>query len=141
MASSFSGPNADKQAHDLVIECVQAIQARSLHLQEGIQTRRSQRRSRTNPLDAPVHWHYKKFKNSTEIEETAVLVGNYHSTDDPEAQSTLQKLKYAEPECLKPAGDKPTSQTQAALRAIKADLSTPFPLLRISSRDRCAMRS
>ena len=129
MTSSFSGHNADQQAHDLVIELRERYKLEAYTCKKEFKLDDPNGDRGTNPLDAPVHWHYKKFKNRTEIEETAVLVGNYHSTDDPEAQSTLQKLKYAEPECLKPAGDKPTSQTQAALRTIKADLSSAFPVI------------
>ena len=118
MTSSFSGLNADKQAHDLVIELRQRYKLEAYVYKKEFKLDDPNGDRGTNPLGAP-RWQYKKFKNSTEIEQTAVLVGNYHSTDDPEAQATLKKLKYAEPDCLKPTADKPTSQTLAALRTIQ----------------------
>ena len=53
-------------------------------------------------------WEYQKYKDSKdrekarhpELAELAVLVGNYQSIDDPTAQETLRKIKFAQPKCL-----------------------------------------
>jgi hypothetical protein len=119
MTCSFSGPNADQQAHDLVIELRQRYKLEAYSYKKEFKLDDPNGDRGAGQFGAPVRLQYKKFKHRAEIEETAVLVGNYHGTDDPEAQKTLQKLKRAEPECLKPAADKPTSQTLAALRTIQ----------------------
>ena len=55
-------------------------------------------------------------RGGNEIEEVAVLVGDYPAVDDPEAQETLRKLKCYQPECLKLQEGKATYRTLAGLR-------------------------
>jgi hypothetical protein len=68
----------------------------------------------------------KKFRRPGEIEETAVVVGNFPALDDPAAQKALQTLRHAEPESLKVDDGKATSRTLASLRAIQQDIQNQF---------------
>lgn len=43
-----------------------------------------------------------KYRNYQEREEIAVLVGDFPAGDDPEAKKTLDKIRYAHPNCLDP---------------------------------------
>jgi hypothetical protein len=55
----------------------------------------------------------------SEINEIAVLVGDYPSVNDPAAQKALKKIKSLEPDALKIKDGKTTSQSLAALRTIQ----------------------
>ena len=54
-----------------------------------------------------------------ELVEVAVLVGNYPAADDSEAQQTLQKIKYATPQCLEVKEGKATHQTLTGWRMLQ----------------------
>ena len=122
MTCSFSGPNAEKQAHDLVLELRQRYKLEAFVHKEEFKLDDPNGGRDQNPLAPSVRWKYKKFKGGPEIDEVAVLVGNYPAVNDPEAQKTLQKLRYAEPECLKADDGKGTSRTLGALRTIQRDI-------------------
>jgi len=122
MACSFSGPNAEKQAHDLVIELRQKYKLEAFSYQKEFKLDSLNADQDDGPAGAARRRRYKKFKDTPKIEEFAVLVGNYPAIDDDAAQKTLQKLKYADPDCLKPSESKPTSQTLASMRAIQRDI-------------------
>ena len=65
-----------------------------------------------------------RYRRGSEGREVAVVVGNYRAVDDPEAQKTLQKLKYSRPQSLD-AERRQTSQTLAALRQIQKRVLAP----------------
>jgi hypothetical protein len=50
------------------------------------------------------------------------LVGDYPALEDPEAQETLRKLKYYEPESLKLEQGKPTARTLAGWRLVQTSI-------------------
>jgi hypothetical protein len=127
MTCSFSGPRAEQQAHELVFELRQRYKLEAYAYRKGFKLDDPNGGRGADPLGSPVRWQYKKFKNRTEIDETAVLVGNYPSVDDAEARRSLQTLKYAQPDCLKPAAGKPTSQDFAGFRAIQEYTREKYP--------------
>jgi hypothetical protein len=57
-----------------------------------------------------------RHQNNDKIQEVAVLVGDYPSVNDPQAQRDLQKIKIAEPQSLAPQDGSETSQTFSKLR-------------------------
>jgi len=71
---------------------------------------------------SPVKMRYRK---GSEIQEVAVLVGDYSAVDDAEAQKVLKKLKYTVPQCLDVKTNKGTYQTLAALRTMQAMMGSP----------------
>ncbi len=121
MACSFSGPNAEQQAHELALELRKKYKLEAfVHKAEFKLDKLNEDRDQ-NPLSPSnrYKWKYKKFKDRSEFDEFAVLVGNYKSVDDPQAKKTLQELRHAEPECLKVNEGKGTSRALGALRTIQ----------------------
>lgn len=58
-----------------------------------------------------------RYNRNAELDEIAVLVGDYPTVDDADAQRTLEKLKYARPECLEGEGE--ASRPLAGLREVQ----------------------
>ncbi len=52
-----------------------------------------------------------------------MLVGDFPAVDDPQAQEMLRKLRYCQPDCLKPG--KTTARTLAAWRTIQTAFWSP----------------
>ena len=67
-----------------------------------------------------------KHANYQQREETAVLVGDFPTIDDPEGQKLLEKIRYANPRCLDPGelqkNQKKTAQALAAWRMVSSRL-------------------
>jgi hypothetical protein len=78
-------------------------------------------------LGKPKKFTYNKYKDSKdkekarrpELTEVAVLVGNYQSADDEEAQRALRKIKFAAPQCLEVKEGQQTHQTLTGWRMIQ----------------------
>jgi len=111
MACSFSGENAQAQAEELVLELRKRYKlpayTHQMRFEFGETTGRG-----VDRYGDPLRMRHRL----DELEEVAVLVGNYTAVDDPEAQQTLQKLKYSVPKCLEVEPDKPTTRTLAGWR-------------------------
>ena len=122
MVCSFSGPNADQQAHALVLELRKRYKLEAYVHKEDFKLDDPNGGREQNPLAHTTRWKYKKFKDGPEIEEVAVLVGNFKAVDNPDAKTTLQKIRYAEPDCLKTDNGQATSRTLASLRTIQKDI-------------------
>jgi hypothetical protein len=139
-ACSFSGEGAEKQAKELVLELRKRYKMEAylhlVHFKLDDPNGPSAAAENTGPSDsgaagatksgtAPRRWKYKKFHDRPEqykdgaLKEIAVLVGNFPSMDHPEAQKTLKKIKYAEPDCLKIDKGTVTSQTLVGLRLLQ----------------------
>jgi hypothetical protein len=123
MACSFSGPNSQQQAHDLVLELRKRYKLEAFVHKADFKLD-DPNGGQQNPLSRAPRWRYKKFKDHPEIQEFAVLVGNYPAIDTPEAQKTLQQIRYAQPECLKVDDGKQTSRTLASLRTIQQNIQS-----------------
>lgn len=98
MAYSFTGPGAQKDAHNLVLELRKdfAMQAYVFHQEYDF----------TDTVQGRGYDRYgepKKMKYARSVSETsyAVLVGNYESYDDSGLQATLKKVKTIHPQSLK----------------------------------------
>ena len=119
MATSFSGEGAEDQARELVLELrrrykLQAyMHEMSFDFSEGVEGRG------VDATGQPLRMQYQKDEL---IEEIAVLVGNYPSINDPNAQATLQQIKFLKPDALSSNERDETSQTLAALRMIQKSL-------------------
>ena len=131
MACSFSGDGADKQAQELVHELRKRYKLPAYAFQgrfapgeaQGLRVDKY-----GNPQKCSYMKYYKeKYKDSAEkekarnpeITEIAVLVGNYQSAEDPEAEKALQKIKYATPQCLEVKDGKETHQDLTGWRLIQ----------------------
>lgn len=117
MAITFSGPYAEDQARELVHELRSKYKLPAYthtmtfdHRAEG---------SNKSPGAA----HRKVRYRLNEMREIAVLVGDFTDVEDRQAQKTLEKLKFAQPDCLdiqkRAKEGKPDSRTLGAMRAIQ----------------------
>ena len=123
MACSFSGDGAEKQAKELALELRKRYKLEAYVHKPQIKLEEPVGRG-VDPTGAPARFVYSKFnQRQPEIKEVAVLVGNYSSAGDPEAQKTLQKLKYSDPQCLQIEEGRRTNRTLAALRTIQRAIS------------------
>jgi len=112
MACSFAGEGAEEQAQELAYELRRRYKLEAYTYWMRFDFDDAQGRG-LGQFGTPVRMRYRR---GNELEEIAVLVGNYQAVDDPEAQKTLAKLKYARPQCLELDESKPTTRTLAAWR-------------------------
>ena len=113
MATSFAGPGAEKQAHDLVLELRK-------NLKLPAYTHR-QTYDFTQPVEGLGLNRYgeskkMRYANRAKFDEIAVLVGDFPSVEDPQAEKALQKIKHLRPDCLDFKKNKNTTQRFVGLR-------------------------
>jgi len=128
MATSFSGDSAEQQAKDLVLELRQRYHMNAYtHAMTFDYTAEAPQpavdrhgRPCVDRYGKPVKMRYQKNKK---IEEIAVLVGDFPTSDDTELQKTLEKIKYLRPDVLRVAEDpqerKVHSQTLGLMRRVQ----------------------
>jgi len=120
MACSFSGERAGQQAQELVLELRKRYKlpayTHRMRFEFGETTGRG-----IDRYGDPQRMRHRL----DELEEVAVLVGNYATVDDPQAQRTLQKLKYSHPKCLEVDPNRPTTRTLAGWRAVQQYVLAP----------------
>ena len=123
MACSFSGERAEEQARELALELRKRyklpayVHKQHFDFSEDTYARGIDRFGR--PLQA------KHLRGFEELDEVAVLIGDYPSVDDKDAQETLQKLKYSRPQCLEVGQQRPTSRSLAAWRLMQKSVLAP----------------
>jgi hypothetical protein len=115
MVQSFSGDGAEEQARQLVLELRKRYKLPAymhpMHFEFG----------ETNGLGVdryggPVRMRYQR---GPETREIGVLVGNYSSVDDPDAQEALKRIKYMRPETLEVQEGKKINSSLAGLRYLQ----------------------
>ena len=118
MAATFQGDSADEQARQLVYEFRSKYHLPAYtHTKSFDFTQRVQGRG-LDPRGNPKMMHYQQDKM---LKETAVLVGDYNTVDDPAAQKVLAKIKQLDPDCIHADKDKPST-----LQAAFNQLQQPF---------------
>ena len=122
LACSFSGEEGEGEARELVLELRKRYKLPAYLYEKTFDLSGETHGRGVDRFGEPQKMRYRR---GTSFEEIAVLVGDYSAVDDPEAQETLRKLKYTEPECLKLEKDKPTSMNLAALRLIQKVVLAP----------------
>jgi hypothetical protein len=120
LACSFSGPQAEQQAKELVIELRQRYKLPAYQYEKTFDLGRDVQGLGVDRFGNPRKMKYRRGKS--EIEEIGVLVGDYPTADHPEAQETLRKLKYFQPECLRTDKGRETARSLASLRTIQSYL-------------------
>jgi hypothetical protein len=119
MTCSFSGPNAAQQAHDLVLELRKRYKLPAYAYEKKFDLSKDLP-DRIDEMGRPKKMKYARGR--TEIDEIAVLVGDYPAVDDPEAQETLRKLKYYQPDCLRLGEGRSTARNLAAWRLFQGSI-------------------
>ncbi len=96
MAVTFSGQEAQTQARELVYELRSRYHlpafTHAVHFDHAL--------SSTQPATGQRVRQPKYRYRVNEMNEIAVLVGNFSAVDDPAAKKTLDKIKHAQPDCL-----------------------------------------
>ena len=116
MATTFSGPDAETQARELVYELRKKYKLPAYTYQKKFDFTKGVEGKGIDKYGAPLAMRYQR---KSELLETAVLVGNYSSVSDPEAQKVLKRIKVMEPEALKLKEGESTSQSLAGLRTVQ----------------------
>ncbi|PQO44952.1 hypothetical protein [Blastopirellula marina] len=108
MATSFSGPGAAQDAHNLVMEL-----RKDFNLEAYVYEQSYDFTQKVQGLGFNQYGDRKTMRYADEGKYTsiAVLVGNYESVDDGNLEKALETLKLAKPKCL--SGDTQTTQNDA----------------------------
>ena len=126
MAASFNGEAGEDEARELVRELRSKFNLAAFYYGMTFQLE-DERPGRG--LD-----HYgsrikRRYQRGSQVLEHAVLVGEFPSIDDPEAQGLLDRVKTLDPDCLKVEVGEPTSQSLVSIRqmqrAVKQRLGKP----------------
>jgi hypothetical protein len=96
MAITFSGDEAEDQADELVHELRSKYKLRAYRYEMNFDFTKGEVGRRVDQYGQPVKMKYRV----EEMHEIAVMVGDFRSVDDPEAQQVLRKLRYMQPVCL-----------------------------------------
>lgn len=115
MAATFAGKGGEAQARELILELRKKYRLEA-HLH-------SQQFDYTQPVkglhvDKYGNPQTMKHRRAYKSEEFAVLVGNYASADDPQAQRDLEKIKSLTPEALKSSKERGSYQQLASWRKL-----------------------
>jgi len=120
MACSFSGPKAEQQAKELVLELRKRYKLPAYSCEKKFDLDKDVQGLGIDRYGNPRKMKYAR--GVSEVEEIAVLVGDYPAADDAEAQAILRKVKYLQPECLRLERGRETALNLASLRTIQSYL-------------------
>jgi hypothetical protein len=120
LAATFAGEGAERQSHDLVLEL-----RKRFKLPAYLHRSHYDYSKPVTGLGLSRYGTPKRMKHqyAAEFDQVAVLVGNFNSINDPDAQKTLEKLKYLHPQCLEVSPNKSTSQRMAVWRELQKMVS------------------
>lgn len=125
VASSFSGDGAEKQAHALAEELRSKFRMPAYVHEMSFKFGDENPGSGIDNYGAPTRRHYRRGDQAREI---AVLVGDFPSIEDPDAQQMLNQIKTLEPDALNVDANQ-TTQSMAKVRrfedALKEKLGKP----------------
>jgi hypothetical protein len=125
VASSFSGDGAEKQAHALAEELRNRYRVPAYVHEMSFKFGDENPGSGLDNYGAPTRRHYRRGDQAHEI---AVLVGNFPSIEDPDAQQMLNQIKTLVPDALNVDASQ-TTQSMAQVRrledALKEKLGKP----------------
>lgn len=114
LAAAFSGDGALEQARQLALELRSKYRLPAYVYQKRFELDRRTQGRGSDRYGEPLKMRYAKGNSLLEI---AVMVGDYPTVDDPDAQKVLRKIKYLEPEALDIKKRGTTNQTLASVRS------------------------
>ena len=126
LAVTFIGADAERDADELVYELRKRYKLPAYKHKARFDYTGTVQGRGVDRSGAPKTMRYRRDR---EYDEVAVLVGDYASVDDPEAQKTLRKIKYARPECLMREQGK-VNRPLAALREVQRQIHKNLAELR-----------
>lgn len=114
MVTTFHGDKAQEQARQLVYELRKQYKLRAYTHSRNYDYNEKHMLGRgIDPYGAPKRMEYLHEEKYVEV---AVLVGDFHSADDPEGQKDLAQIKRADPTCMKPPAPPTATSPLADLR-------------------------
>jgi hypothetical protein len=113
MATSFSGEAGKEQALELVNELRSEYNLPAFYYGMTFEMEDANPGRGINDYGAPIKRRYNRGES---VVEHAVLVGEFPSIDDPEAQKLLTQIKQISPKALQLEGDEESSQSLASVR-------------------------
>jgi hypothetical protein len=116
MATSFTGEEGKAQAHELVLELRKKYHVPAYYYGMEFELEDVNPGRGIDQYGAPIKRRYNRGES---VVEHAVLVGEFPSIDDPEAQKVLQQIKHIAPEALKIDEGEETAQSMALVREIQ----------------------
>jgi hypothetical protein len=116
MAATFSGDGAEEQARALIHELRKDFKLPAYSYRKKFEYSKPVRGKGLTPQgEAPLM----RYRRDDDVVEIAVLVGDFPTVDDPQAQKALKRLKYARPKSLDVAPEK-SNQALASYRKLQA---------------------
>lgn len=112
LAATFNGNGADEQARALVDEFRQRYRMTAYAHEVSFDYAEKSPGRGVDEYGAPIR---RRYQRGDRVREIAVLVGNYPSVDDPDAQKALDQIKTMQPDALRTDGEH-TSQSMAQVR-------------------------
>lgn len=119
LATTFSGDGAEQQARTLVLELRKKYKLPAYLYRKRFDYSQPVEARGVDLLGQPLQM---KYRRGGQLEEIAVMVGDYRAVDDPEGQATLRKLKQARPDALESSKLAQTNQSLAGLRTVQQAL-------------------
>lgn len=113
LAASFTGPEGENQARELVLELRSEFQLPSFYYGMTFELEGANPGRGIDSYGAPIK---RRYKRGERVIEHAVLVGQFPAIDDPEAQRLLEKIKRLQPASLATGEGEQTSQSLASVR-------------------------
>jgi len=113
MATSFSGEEGKEQAHDLVLELRDKYNLPAFYYGMTFQLDSANPGRGLDGYGAPIRRRYKLGEQKV---EHAVLVGEFTSLEDSQAQKTLERIKQLSPRTLNPENGEESTQSLASVR-------------------------
>jgi hypothetical protein len=116
MCTSFAGPTAEQQAHDLVLELRQRYKIEAYSFR---QTFDFSQPDATDGIGYNEYGERKKMKylHPAKFDEIAVMAGNFASVEGADVEKTLEAIKHAKPATLGEKYREQSSQRFAGLRS------------------------
>jgi hypothetical protein len=120
VAYTFSGDDARAKAKELALELRQRYKIHAYTYEGRFDLGEATGRG-VDKYGNPSKWKYlKQDSRRVELKEVAVLVGDFGSAEDPEAQKIRAKLRCAQPQCLETKeDDKKATETLTGWRRLQ----------------------
>jgi len=120
LATSFSGPEGEQKARDLVLDLRKDFKLHAYYWGMTFQTGDANvGRGPGRGIDAygaPIRHRYRR---GNQVVEHAVLVGNFSSIDAPQARQALKRIKTLQPESLSMENQQATAENMTDIRTYR----------------------
>jgi hypothetical protein len=119
MCTSFAGPTAEQQAHDLVLELRQRYRLEAYSFRQTFDFSQPDENDPNQPLRYNKYGEPAKLRylHPAKFDEIAVLAGNFGSVEGADVEKTLDLIKHAKPATLGEKYREQSSQRFAGLRS------------------------